>query len=139
MHVLALDPAQVAHAVKRFQAYRNSPARIARHFRNRGELARERICRGVHAVELELGIDLGALCARFAAREEAGVSPFERAVLEHLAEWADVHDGRASQRVLLIHVERVRALNRLPQSGGGRVRPDALFMRRVLEKGTEPV
>ncbi len=132
MHVLALSPAEVAHAVKRFQAYENSPAAIARHFHNRGEWARERVCRMLHALELEVGIDLGALCGRFAAREEPGVSAFERAVLELLVERpAPGGDGMPA---LLVHVDRVRAVNELVERRVLQLREEALGLARALER-----
>jgi hypothetical protein len=116
-HILALGPAEFTHAVRRFQAYGNSPGAMERHCRARGERASERVCQRLHALERELGIDLGALCGRFAAREEPHVTAFERSVLETLLEW-----GRPlpAGPVLLVHVNRVRALN-------------ALVERRVLE------
>lgn len=132
MHVLALSPAQVAHAVKRFRAYRNSPSAIARHFRNRGERARERLCGLVHRLEIELGIDLGALCGRFVAREEPGVPAFERAVLEWLAHWATPAGGEGE--VLLVRVDRVRTLNALAEGGALELREEALVLARAFER-----
>lgn len=137
MHILVMSPAEVAHAVKRFQAYRNSPAAIARHFKNRGERARERVCRMVHTLEVELGIDLGALCGRHAAREEPGVSPFERSVLDFLAQWVTLAGAPAP--VLLVRVDRVRAVNALAEGRALELREEALSLARALERRANPV
>jgi hypothetical protein len=137
MHVLALNPAEVAHAVKRFRAYRNCPAAIARHFRNRGERARERTCRRVHALEKELGIDLGALCGRYVDRDEPEVTAFERAVLEWLAEWARPVDGDGE--VLLVRVDRVRALNALAEGSALELRQQALVLARARQRRLDPL
>jgi hypothetical protein len=137
MHILALSQSEVAHAVKRFLAYRNSPTAIARHFRNRGERARERACRLVHALELELGIDLGALCGRFMERDEPGVTPFERAVLDWLARWARLPG--VADPVLLIRVDRVLTLNALAEGASGQAREAALLLARALERRGDPV
>lgn len=130
MHILALSPAEVAHAVKRFLAYRNSPAAIRRHFANRGEHARERICRRIHAAEIELGIDLGALCGRFATRDEPGTSPIARTLLELLAGWATVPE--AGGDVLLVRVDHVRLLNALAADEALERRQAALDLARAL-------
>ena len=137
MQILALSPAEVAHAVRRFRAYDNSTAKIVRHFRNRGERALERACRLLYALEVRFGIDLGALCGRFMAREEPGVSGFERAVLEMLAEWS--HPPTAAGRVLLIHVDRVRMLNALAEGDTQALREQALALARALERRAGPV
>ncbi len=137
MHVLALSPAAVAHAVRRFQAYGNSPSAIARHFRNRGEHARERICRMVHALESEHGIDLGALCTRFQARLEPGVTPLERGVLELLAHWTG--GGRGGPELLVIHVGRVQALNALADGDLSALRDEEVQLAWALVRRTDPV
>ena len=135
-HVLALGPAEFAQAVRRYRAYGNSPAAMARHFRARGEHACERLCRKLHAVEREIGVDLGALCARFAARDEPYVTAFERSVLGSLAEW-----GRpaASGPVLLVHVDRVRALNALVERRVLDLRAAVLGGARTSEERADPV
>jgi hypothetical protein len=132
MHVLALSQSEVAHAVKRYLAYDNSPRAIARHFRNRGERARERTCKLVHALELELAIDLGALCGRFVTREDPGVSEFARAVLESLAEWTQLPERTGD--VLLVHLDRVRLLNALAEGATEKMRAAALDLARALER-----
>jgi hypothetical protein len=135
-HVLALGPAEFAHAVRRFRSYANSPSAIARHHRRRGEHACERVCRRLHELERRLGIDLGALCARFAAREEPHVSAFERAVLDCLAEW-----GRStpSGPVLLVRVDRVRTLNALVERRWLELRDGILRAARAAEGRADPV
>ncbi|MFN2432909.1 MAG: hypothetical protein ABR599_08890 [Gemmatimonadota bacterium] len=136
MHVLALSPAAVAHAVRRFRAYGNSPAAIARHHARRGERAREHICRMVHGLELRYGIDLGSLCARFEGRHEAGVPAFEREVLELLAEWSHPREGAPA---LVVRVDRVRALNALASGGAAALRDEALSLARALARRGDPV
>jgi hypothetical protein len=136
MRIVALSPAAVAHAVRRYRAYDNSHAAIARRFRNRGERARERLCVQVHELERELGVDLGALCARFEARLEPGVCAFERAVLECLAVWTDPRDGSAP--ALVVHVDRVLALNAIAEAGQLAAREQVLGLARALERGPDP-
>jgi hypothetical protein len=136
MRIVALSPAAVAHAARRYHAYGNSHAAIARRFRNRGELARERLCIQVRQLELELGLDLGRLCARFESRLEPGVSAFERAVLESLAVWTEPRDGSAP--ALVVHVDRVYALNALAEAGQLAAREQALALARALERGADP-
>jgi hypothetical protein len=135
-HILALGPAELALAVRRFRAYGNSPAAMARHFRERGERACERLARRLHALECELGVDLGALCARYLAREDPQVCELERDVLENLAEW-----GRplASGPVLLVHVDRVQALNALVEGRILDLRAALLESVRPTEGRADPV
>jgi hypothetical protein len=135
-HILALGPAEFTHAVRRFRAYGNSPAAIARHHRRRGEIACASLCRTLHSLEQRLGIDLGALCARFAARHDPHVSAFERGVLEALAEW-----GRPtpSGPVLLVHVDRVRTVNALVERRWLELRARALRRARAPEERADPV
>ena len=136
MHVLSLSPAAVHHAVRRHRAYGNSPARIALHYRRRGERARERICRMVHALEIRHGIDLGALCARFEARGEPGVTSFERAVLDALAQWVHPREGAPA---LLVHVDRVLALNALVEREEQRLRAEAVGLAPAVGRRPHPV
>lgn len=137
MDVLSLSPAAVHHAIRRHQAYGNSPARIASHYRRRGEHARERICRMVHALERRHAIDLGALCSRFETRGEPHVPPFERAVLELLAEWVE---PRGEMPALIVHVDRVRALNALAVEGElAEARRQAACLARALARRSDPV
>ncbi|MBA2564378.1 MAG: hypothetical protein H0V09_02995 [Gemmatimonadetes bacterium] len=136
MHILVLTPAEVAHAVKRHQAYGNSPGAIARHFRNRGERAREHVCHMVHVLERRLGIDLGALCSRYVSRLDPGVDPFVRAVLESLAEWVEPREGGGP--VLLVHVHRVQRLNELAEGAALERREQALLLARVLDRRPGP-
>ncbi len=135
-HVLALGPAELALAVRRYRAYGNSPAAMARHFRERGERACERLCRRLHALECELDVDLGALCARFAVRGEPHVTDFERSVLESLAEWGC---PLASGAVLLVHVDRVQALNALVEGRVLELRAAVLDNARPAEGRADPV
>jgi hypothetical protein len=137
MRIVALSPAAVAHAVRRYRAYGNSHAAIVRRFRNRGEHARERLCVQVRELELELRLDLGALCARFESRLEPGVDEFERAVLEALAVWIEPRDGSAP--ALLVNVDRVHALNALAEAGQLTAREHALTLARAFERGPDPV
>jgi hypothetical protein len=135
-HVVALGPAELALAVRRFQAYGNSPAALARHFRERGEHACERLARRFHALERDLGIDLGALCARFVARQDPHVTELERDVLESLAEWGH---PLPSGPVLLVHVDRVQALNALVEGRVLELRAALLTRVRPKEGRADPV
>jgi hypothetical protein len=135
-HVLVLGPAELALAVRRFRAYGNSPAAMARHFRERGERACERLARRLHVLERDLGVDLGALCARFVAREDPDVTEFERDVLESLAEWGS---PLPSGPVLLVHVDRVQALNALVEGRVLELRAALLESIRPAEGRADPV
>lgn len=134
-HILALGPAEFTHAVRRYRAYGNSPVDMERRCRARGEWASERVCQRLHALERAFGVDLGALCGRFAARDEPHVTAFERSVLESLLEW-----GRPEPAgpVVLVHVDRVRALNALVQRRVLELRAGALRLTKA-EGRTGPV
>ena len=112
MQLIGMTPEQVELAAYRFAAHENSAARIARHYRERDEREKLRLCRALRCVERRFAINLGALCFKFLEKEYRPTSAVQRKVMDYVAHWTEAGDGR---RCLIVSVDRVREIDRLAE------------------------
>ncbi|MBW3661162.1 MAG: hypothetical protein KY397_05960 [Gemmatimonadetes bacterium] len=112
MDFILLTAEQVDVAACRFREYGNSPARIARHFREAEDEAMLRLCLALRRVERKFEINLGTICHKLLETETRPTPEVQRRVMDYVAGWQEMDDGR--QR-LLVSVDRVREIDRLAE------------------------
>ncbi len=112
MEFILLTPEQVDVAACRFREHGNSPARIARHFRDAEDETMLRLCRALRRVERKFEINLGTVCHKFLETETRPTPEVQRQVMDYVAGWNETLEG-AQQ--LVVSVDRVREIDRLAE------------------------
>lgn len=112
MHFILLTPEQVELAACRFREHDNSPAQIARHFREIEDEPRLRVCLALRRVERQYAINLGTICFKFLEKENGPTSRVQEQVMDYVAEWRELEDGGLG---LVVSVDRVREIDRLAE------------------------
>jgi len=126
VELIVLRPAEVLEAARRYEFFGNSAADIMREYLERGILSGARRTWALHLLERKFGIDLGALCSKFLAKEGGAVSALERGVMEYLAGWRILNLRGGRKRRLVIDVARVRRLNALAEGMASAAHPEGL-------------
>lgn len=111
---ILLTPDQVELAARRFREHGNSPAAIARHYRDGGDAPNLRACLALRRVERQYAMNLGTICFKFLEKERTATPRVQQRVMEYVAQWNDLPDGRT----LVVSVDRVREIDRLAQGDG---------------------
>jgi len=83
---------------------------MAEALRSAGEVEAAERLDALRRLEIRFSIDLGSLCHRFERRNAADTHPLERTVLDYIATWHRLEDGREEFWVLVDHVRQVREL-----------------------------
>lgn len=112
MEFILLTPEQVDVAACRFREHGNSPARIARHFREEEDEALLRVCLALRRVERKFAINLGTVCHKFLETESRSTPEVQRRVMDYVAGWSETADGVLH---LVVSVDRVREIDRLAE------------------------
>ena len=107
--VVRLAETDVALLRRRFEVHGNSFRTMLDALDASAEAER---LRALRRLERRLALDLGELCARLAAAEDA--HPLEQRLLRFLACWSESEDGG---RELWVYPERVRELRTLMREG----------------------
>lgn len=117
MHFILLTPEQVELAARRFRDHGNSPASIARHFREIADEPGLRTCLALRRVERQYAINLGTICFKFLEKERRPTPRVQQQVMDYVAEWVETEDRRTG---LAVSVDRVREIDRLAQGDDAR-------------------
>ncbi len=115
MHFLLLTPEQVELAARRFRDHGNSPASIARHYRDGADGPRLQACLAIRRMEREFAMNLGTICFKFLEKERSATPRIQQRVMDYVARWSHLEGG---DRWLVVSVERVREIDRLAQGDG---------------------
>lgn len=110
MHYILLTPEQVELAARRFREHDNSPASIARHYRELEDEPFLRACLALRRIERQYEINLGTICFKFLEKERRPTSRVQQQVMDYVAEWNELADGNLG---LVVSVDRVREIDRL--------------------------
>lgn len=112
MEFILLTSEQVDVAACRFREHGNSPARIARHFRDADDESMLRLCLALRRLERQFEINLGTICHKFLEVETSPTPEVQRRVMDYVAGWQEIDDGAVR---LLVSVDRVREIDRLAE------------------------
>ena len=114
MEVLTLTRSDCALLAARFGQHGNSQRRMLAALDEAG--ANESFARMVLLREMEkqLAVDLGMLCYHFEHRNDSGTHPFERAVMNYVAQWRITPSGGDG---LLVRLDRVREVRDIVEEG----------------------
>lgn len=114
LEVLTLNRGDCALLAARFGQHGNSQRRILAALDEAG--ANESFGRMVllRQMEKQLSVDLGMLCHHFEHRNDAGTHPFERAVMNYVAQWRLSASGAEA---LWIRLDRVREVRDIVEEG----------------------
>ena len=114
MEVLTLTRSDCALLAARFGQHANSQRRMLAALDEAG--ANESFARLVLLREMEkqLAVDLGMLCYHFEHRNDSGTHPFERAVMNYVAQWRIMPSGGDG---LLVRLDRVREVRDIVEEG----------------------
>lgn len=112
MEYILLTSEQVDVAACRFRDHGNSPARIARHFRDADDESMLRLCLALRRLERQFEINLGTICHKFLEVETRPTPEVQRRVMDYVAGWQEIDEGAVR---LLVSVDRVREIDRLAE------------------------
>jgi hypothetical protein len=114
MEVLTLTRSDCSLLAARFGEHANSQRRILAALDEAG--ASESFARLVlrRKMEKQLGVDLGMLCHHFDHRNDEGTHPFERAVMNYVAQWRITPAGGDG---LWVRLDRVREVRDIVEEG----------------------
>lgn len=111
MNVLRLSAADTRLLAARFTEHGNSHKRMSAALAEADAAAVRARLHALRALERRFNVDLGSICFRFQRREDPGVHPIERLVVQYITRPAPGEDPDATDVwILLDHVQRVREL-----------------------------
>ena len=111
MQVLRLSASDARLLAARFTEHGNSHQRMCAALKDAGTRAVPARLRALRALERRFDVDLGSICFRFQRRDDPGVHPIERLVVQYITRPArGAHPDAADVWILLDHVRRVREL-----------------------------
>ncbi len=112
MHFIILTSDQAETAAERHRVHDNSLARMAHQLEIIGDIEKLKLCRMIRRLEKRFEIDLGAVCQKFLETERGPTPDVQRQVMEYVARWRELGDGR---RDLVVSIDRVRQIGRLAE------------------------
>lgn len=110
MEVLALTCSDCGLLAARFSEHGNSQKRMLGALEEAGAGdAFARLCL-LRQMEKRYAVDLGMLCYHFEHRNDATTHPFERAIMNYVAQWRPDRSGDVGLWVMLERIREVRGI-----------------------------
>lgn len=110
MEVLQLTPGDCGLLAARFGEHDNSHRRMSAALREAGARGPLERLRALRRLERRFDVDLGSICWRFRRRDDPGMHPIERYVVDYVAQESVSDDGSDALLILLDRVRHVRDL-----------------------------